>query len=120
MNTKKLLSKHYIGTLVTKNPDLLLEGTKCQKYIIKYLDEIGIQVLGDQLHVFPNRSFTLLIALAESHISIHTWPERHTIQLDVFLCNYNHDNTNKCAAIYQSICKYFNPIEEDTITIDRP
>lgn len=120
MYKEKLLSKHYIGTLVTKTPDLLFDGKSCQKFVNNYLKKLNVNALGDQLHIFPNSSFTLLVALAESHISIHTWPERHTVQLDVFLCNYQHDNSEKCSMIYQEIIKYFKPVEEDTTVIDRP
>jgi S-adenosylmethionine decarboxylase len=36
--------------------------------------------------VFPNGAVTLVLILAESHLSIHTWPEEGLIALDLFSC----------------------------------
>ena len=35
---------------------------------------------------FPNDAVTLVLILAESHLSIHTWPEESLISIDLFSC----------------------------------
>ena len=35
---------------------------------------------------FPNNAVTLVLILAESHLSIHTWPEENLIAIDLFSC----------------------------------
>ena len=41
----------------------------------------------DASHViFPNGAITLVLILAESHLSIHTWPEENLIAIDLFSC----------------------------------
>jgi S-adenosylmethionine decarboxylase len=35
---------------------------------------------------FPNGAVTLVLILAESHLSIHTWPEDELIAIDLFSC----------------------------------
>lgn len=41
----------------------------------------------DTSHVtFPNGAITLVLILAESHLSIHTWPEEQLIAVDLFSC----------------------------------
>lgn len=35
---------------------------------------------------FPNGAVTLVLILAESHLSIHTWPEEDLIAIDLFSC----------------------------------
>jgi S-adenosylmethionine decarboxylase len=35
---------------------------------------------------FPNNAVTLVLILAESHLSIHTWPEEDLIAIDLFSC----------------------------------
>ena len=35
---------------------------------------------------FPNNAVTLVLILAESHLSIHTWPEENLIAVDLFSC----------------------------------
>jgi S-adenosylmethionine decarboxylase len=36
--------------------------------------------------IFPNGAITLVLILAESHLSIHTWPEENLIAIDLFSC----------------------------------
>jgi S-adenosylmethionine decarboxylase len=41
----------------------------------------------DTSHViFPNGAITLVLILAESHLSVHTWPEEDLIAIDLFSC----------------------------------
>ena len=46
----------------------------------------GGHVLTDSHVVFPNGAVTLVLILAESHLSIHTWPEESLIAIDLFSC----------------------------------
>lgn len=51
------------------------------------VDEAGATLLHIHLHHFtPNFGVSGVAVLAESHISIHTWPERGYAALDVFMC----------------------------------
>lgn len=47
----------------------------------------GATILHCHLHHFgPNAGLSGVLVLAESHISIHTWPEREYAAIDVFMC----------------------------------
>ena len=48
-------------------------------------------LLGIQSHKFQPQGVTAVALLAESHISIHTWPENGMAICDVFTCG---DHTN--------------------------
>lgn len=49
--------------------------------------ECGASLLHIHLHHFtPNDGVTGVAVLAESHISVHTWPERKYAAFDVFMC----------------------------------
>jgi S-adenosylmethionine decarboxylase len=43
-------------------------------------------VLETSAAVFPNGGLTLVLILAESHLSIHTWPEENLVAIDLFSC----------------------------------
>ncbi len=50
-------------------------------------DIAGATLLHLHLHHFtPNGGVSGIAVLAESHISIHTWPERGYAALDIFMC----------------------------------
>jgi S-adenosylmethionine decarboxylase proenzyme len=44
------------------------------------------RVLDTSHVIFPNGAITLVLILAESHLSIHTWPEEGLIAIDLFSC----------------------------------
>jgi len=47
----------------------------------------GATILHSHFHHFsPNGGVSGVIVLAESHISIHTWPERDFAAVDIFMC----------------------------------
>ena len=47
----------------------------------------GATILHSHFHHFtPNGGVSGVVVLAESHISIHTWPERNFAAIDIFMC----------------------------------
>jgi len=46
----------------------------------------GGHVLDETAVVFPNGAVTLVLVLAESHLSVHTWPEEELVAVDLFSC----------------------------------
>ena len=47
----------------------------------------GATILHSHFHHFtPNGGVSGVVVLAESHISIHTWPERDFAAVDIFMC----------------------------------
>jgi S-adenosylmethionine decarboxylase len=53
----------------------------------KAVEAAGATLLHIHLHTFsPNGGISGVAVLAESHISVHTWPERGYAAFDVFMC----------------------------------
>ena len=49
--------------------------------------DAGATVLHGHFHSFgPGQGISGVLVLAESHISIHTWPDRGFAAIDVFMC----------------------------------
>lgn len=49
--------------------------------------QAGATILHSHFHHFtPNGGVSGVVVLAESHISIHTWPERNFAAVDIFMC----------------------------------
>lgn len=46
----------------------------------------GATVLGAHFHPFEGGGVTGVLLLAESHITVHTWPEQGYAALDLFMC----------------------------------
>lgn len=79
-------------------------------------DLSGLTIVGDKWVTFPEYQgepggVTGAILLAESHLAIHTWPERGGVTLDVYVCNFSADNTAKAQQLLDGIIAAFNPTE---------
>jgi S-adenosylmethionine decarboxylase len=60
----------------------------------------GATLIELRLHSFgTGQGVTGVAMLAESHISIHTWPERDYAAADIFLCGRSHDLDAALAAL---------------------
>ena len=46
----------------------------------------GATVVGDEFYAFPNGAVTGVLLLAQSHLSIHTWPELALANVDLLTC----------------------------------
>ena len=77
---------------------LVLELKDCRRELLTDLDflrstllsaavEAGTTVMGDSFHYFdPYDGVSGVVIIAESHLSIHTWPEYGYAAADIFTC----------------------------------
>jgi S-adenosylmethionine decarboxylase proenzyme len=79
----------------------------------------GLVCVGDVFHQFEPQGVTGTVLLSESHLAIHTWPESGFVTLDVYVCNYLSDNTQKALTLYKLLKNYFNPKRENQNRISR-
>lgn len=64
------------------------------------VDAAGATLLKITLHHFgPGMGVTGVAILAESHISVHSWPEHQYAAIDIFLCGARHDLDAALSAI---------------------
>lgn len=68
--------------------------------------ETGVTVLGDKFHKFSPQGVTGVIAIAESHLTIHTWPEYKYAAADIFTCGSSFDPHVAAAVLIRELaCK---------------
>ncbi|MCM8791924.1 MAG: adenosylmethionine decarboxylase [Candidatus Omnitrophica bacterium] len=60
-----------------------------QKILFEAARQSNSTPLKVAIHKFPVQGITGVILLAESHISLHTWPEYGYAAVDVFTCGKN-------------------------------
>ena len=81
-----MLGKHIIVELHGVKSELLNDPNFLRKVLIEAAVKAGATVIGDIFHKFSPYGVTGVVAVKESHISIHTWPEFGYAALDVFTC----------------------------------
>ncbi len=106
--------KHVLFSLYGCDAELLNDEEFIRKILFEATNEMGATFIMTQSHKFDPQGVTAVTLLAESHISIHTWPENGTAVCDVFTCG----NANpKVGAIYMG--KKLKATKFTAKTIDR-
>lgn len=78
---------HVLADLQGIEPALLRDGAALEAALRAAAYGAGAQVLASHFHSFgTNQGVTGVVLLAESHISIHTWPEFAFAAADIFMC----------------------------------
>jgi S-adenosylmethionine decarboxylase len=72
--------------------------------------EVGLTPVGEIFHRFPAPGgVTGVVLLAESHLAVHTWPERSGVTLDAYVCNLSADNSAAALALIEHLIAAFAP-----------
>ncbi len=67
----------------------------------------GLTVVGESQHAFAGGGYTFALLLAESHVTVHTWPELQSATLDVYVCNFSQNNDAGARAVVRGIVALF-------------
>lgn len=79
------LGRHLLVELFECEKDLN-EESFLKPILVAAAEEAGAQVLESSFHKFSPYGVSGVVIIAESHLSIHTWPEYHYAAVDVFTC----------------------------------
>jgi S-adenosylmethionine decarboxylase len=89
----------------------------------------GLQAVGELFHRFAPASaataegsptgITGVVLLAESHLAVHTWPEMGAVTLDVYVCNFGADNSQRAHDLLQRLKTVFSPKQAECHVLER-
>ena len=82
----EVLGCHLLLELKDCNSELLNDLSYIRKAMIETAQDVGATIVGESFHHFSPQGVTGILAIAESHISIHTWPEINYAAVDIFVC----------------------------------
>jgi S-adenosylmethionine decarboxylase len=66
-----------------RSPGVLTDAGRLRSILYAGAEAGGAIVLGEEFCVFPNGAVTGVLVLAQSHLSIHTWPEHALANVDL-------------------------------------
>lgn len=95
-------------------PGLLLDAPGLEAFCIAACNRHGLAVVGRCFHQFRDGTgqpagVTGTVVLAESHLAVHTWPEIGGVTLDVYVCNFSADNSDRAQALFAESIAAFAP-----------
>ena len=102
---------HLLADFYGVNADTLRDANALESLLRKVALHAGAQVLGSHFHSFGDREgVTGVVLLAESHISIHTWPESKFAAADIFMCG-SADAESAFAQLLQALAPVRHQVE---------
>ena len=81
-----VLGTHVLLELRDCDPQLLDDLSYIRQELLRAAATVDAHVVGESFHQFTPQGVTGILSIAESHISIHTWPEHRYAAADVFTC----------------------------------
>ena len=113
--------KHLICDFKKITNNKLLNDKLALKLLCKNLCmENNYTILGEVDHEFHPYGCSFILLLSESHLSLHTFPERNHISFDLYTCR-QYDDNNTYIEIYTNLCNKLEAsfTESDFKIIDR-
>ena len=109
------LGRHLIVELFDCNPEKINDEKFLEKILVESLIEAGSKILGKFFYKFQPQGVTGIIAIAESHLSLHTWPEKNYAALDIFTCGVKIDPWK----VYRRIVEEIKPKKVKILELSR-
>ena len=91
MNVTLKLGEHFIFDLSNCNHEILMDGERAYSLFAQAVRESGLTVVDEGFYKFSPHGFTCFLLLAESHASLHAWPEYGYCAIDLFTCALGKD-----------------------------
>ncbi|MFQ5839312.1 MAG: adenosylmethionine decarboxylase [Candidatus Methylomirabilales bacterium] len=82
----RALGKHLLLDLHGSNPELLKKVEVVKDIMVSAAQVCKATVLDVAFHEFKPFGVSGVVVIAESHLSIHTWPEYQYAAVDIFTC----------------------------------
>jgi S-adenosylmethionine decarboxylase proenzyme len=111
--------KHLICDIKNIKNHKLLNSLEELKNMFDYICKTyDYNILNKAEHVFSPQGITMIYMLSESHMSIHTFPEKNYASMDIYTCR-EYPNNDVYIEIQEYLKKMFDSSDENFIIIER-
>ncbi len=69
--------------------EALLDKVQVEKALLKAANDSGATIISSSFHQFEPQGISGVVIIAESHFTIHAWPEYNYAAVDIFTCGDN-------------------------------
>lgn len=80
------LGRHLIAEFYDCDRALLDDVACVRDVVLRATHEVKATIMGDLFHRYEPQGVSGVVLIAESHLSIHTWPESAYAAVDIFTC----------------------------------
>jgi S-adenosylmethionine decarboxylase len=78
--------RHILAELTGSSAVVLNDLASLEKCFRRCAEEGGATLISSHFHHFAPQGVSGVVVIAESHITVHTWPEHGYAAVDVFTC----------------------------------
>ncbi len=82
----KALGRQLLVELYNCDDDRINDIGAVEEAMIEAVRRSGATIVNSEFHEFSPYGISGVVVIAESHVSIHTWPEYNYAAVDVFTC----------------------------------
>jgi len=104
----EVLGVHHIAELCECNADLLNNSEFISTSLRQAVEHANATLIEEVKYEFTPQGITAVCLLSESHISIHTWPEKSYAAVDIFTCG-GHTNPDIACRFLADALESKNP-----------
>ncbi len=83
---EQIVGTHIIAELTGCNRNVLGNMKEVECILLAAAREAGARVIDSSFHKFSPEGVSGVVVIAESHITIHTWPKERYAAIDIFTC----------------------------------
>jgi S-adenosylmethionine decarboxylase len=82
----KTLGRHLLVELYNCDPKIIADSRKIEDVMVGAAKHAKAHIVDVVFHTFNPHGLSGVIVIAESHLTIHTWPEYAFASVDVYTC----------------------------------
>jgi len=82
----KILGRHLIAEYTDCTPNKLNDTEFIERCLLEAVRRSGATIVKSVFHNYAPQGVSGVVVIAESHMSIHTWPEYNYAAVDFFTC----------------------------------
>ena len=97
------LGRHLIIELFDCDRKIISDLNTVEDLILEAVRISGATIVESFFHLFPPNGVSGIVVVAESHFSIHTWPEYSYAAVDIFTCGDSVDSKKALSFLKQSL-----------------
>lgn len=84
--TVQPLGRHALLDLYDCDPERLDDLERIRDVFLQTAKELGCTLIQECFHRYAPQGVSGVLVIAESHLSVHTWPEHGYAAVDLFTC----------------------------------